>query len=584
MSDTFVTDGPDQQQKLERARVLSGQFDPSIYEQSDKFKEAESSLSIHTTPELIKAIESGSADIDARVMTATKYGTIAIKRMGKEEFLRECKVESRQVSGKFKEALDSFQFDDGGSGGLVGQDYVPLLGGPFSKQLYMYDYLRMHSAAFHAYHHDPMARCIVNLKRDFTLGRGWQVVANSPLAHALWSAFEEANDLYNLMDSVAIELEIYGEVMFWELPDMQTKIGYQLQPEQQIPKGLLPRIRLMDPSVIWEIITYPEDITRVLAYQWVAPTQYQIYSRDEKTGQSVSTSKFIFQQIPADQVDHWKINCVSNEKRGRSGLFPVLGYLKRLRDSVNYSILGMQKAAAWAIDTEIDGPPEAIDQYYDQQKEIGSIAPAGSEFVHSTKVKRTYLSNSAAGGKGGNSQSFDWCLSMIAAGTGIPISYLNTHLSGGQTKASALVATEPVTKMFEKRQLIYEQMLKRLAKRLFDRFGLRDASIEVTFPELVVQDRTAKLEDLALAESQGWISKRRAAEIAAQELQITEYNYDKEKAKIEDEDPPINTTPLTKPGAVATPPPVPELPTDKSVSRSSISGMGRKSTEASNAL
>lgn len=552
MSDTFLLDEPTLEQKITRSKIVSGQFNPKTYEVSDKFDKAvnDSALAIHTTPQLIEAVRQGKVDIDARVMVATKDGTIGIKKMGKDEFLKETSVSERSFSGRFKEAIDTFQYDDLAASGKVGYDFVPLLGGPFNKQLYIYDYLKMHSMAFHAYHHDPLARCIVNLKRDFTLGRGWKVKASDPLAEALWAAFEEANDLYNLMDSLAIELEIYGEVMLWELPDGQTKIGYQLKPGQNVPKGLIPRIRLIDPSVIWEIITYPEDITRVLAYQWVAPTQYQIYSGVEQ-GQNVPTSKFIFQQIPADQVDHWKINTVSNEKRGRSGLFPVLGYLKRLRDSVNYAIVGMQKSAAWAIDTEVDGSQEDIDAYVEAQQELGTIAPAGSEFVHSTKIKRTYLSPQNTGGA--MSQSFEWCLSMIASGTGIPISYLNTHLSGGQTRASALVATEPVTKMFEKRQLVYEQILHKLSRRLFDRFGMKEAHIEVTFPELVTQDRSSKLKDLAMAESQGWISKERAAEIAAQELQITEYNFKKEKEKIDDQAPPASEAPLTTPGKVQTP-------------------------------
>jgi hypothetical protein len=537
-----------------RARVISSTatFDPDTYEMDDKYRPDPnpSAMSVHTLPDLIRLMESDpSIEIDARVIAVNQRGERGIRKLERTQFLEAIKRNAASNLSRLRES-DPFLTDSGYGGSLVGDDYIPLLGGPFYKQLYIYDYLKMHNTAFHAYNHDPIARCIVNLKRDFTLGRGWQVTCKDPMAMALWQAFEEANNLYEMMDMAAKELEIYGETMIWELPDGETKIGYDLRPGQSVPRGLIPRVRLIDPSVIWEVVTYPEDITRVLFYQWVAPTQYQIYSGSDQ-GQSVGTSKFIYQQIPAEQVDHWKINCVSNEKRGRSGLFPVLGYLKRLRDTVNYSVIAMQKAAAWAIDTEIDGSDEDIQAYVDSQNALGTIAPAGSEFVHSSKVKRNYISNSAA--KGGSTTSFDWCLSMIASGTGVPISYLNTHLSGGQTRASALVATEPVTKMFEKRQLLYEQMLQKMAKRLFKRFGL-DAHIEVTFPELVTQDRSAKLKDLAMAQAQGWISKRRAAEIAAQELQITEYNWTKEEQAIkqEEEQAPQMIAPLSTPPAVPT--------------------------------
>lgn len=550
--ETFLIDG-DKQLSSMRARVISSSatFDPDTYEMDDKYRPDPnpSALSVRTLPDLFSLMESDpSIEIDARVIAVNQRGERGIRRMDRSSFLEAIRTNAASKLSRLREA-DAFQ-SDSSYGGLVGDDFIPLLGGPFYKQLYIYDYLKMHNTAFHAYNHDPIARCIVNLKRDFTLGRGWQVTCKDPMAMALWQAFEEANNLYELMDMAAKELEIYGETMVWELPDNDTKIGYDLKPGQGVPRGLIPRVRLIDPSVIWEVVTYPEDITRVLFYQWVAPTQYQIYSGSDK-GQSVGSSKFIYQQIPAEQVDHYKINSVSNEKRGRSGLFPVLGYLKRLRDTVNYSVIGMQKAAAWAIDTEIDGSDEDIQAYVDSQNALGTIAPAGSEFVHSSKVKRNYISNAAA--KGGVTTSFEWVLSMIASGTGIPISYLNTHLSGGQTRASALVATEPVTKMFEKRQLLYEQMLQKMAKRLFRKFGL-DAHIEVTFPELVTQDRSAKLKDLALAQAQGWISKRRAAEIAAQELQITEFNWIKEEEQIkqEEEQAPQMISPLTTPPAVPT--------------------------------
>lgn len=577
MTEKFLVDEPDQSLKVERCRVIETQaFKTDGYEISDKFSENKSTdpLAIRTLPELIAHLEKTEAsELDARVICVNKEGKREIRKLNKTEFLEHYKKTTIEMTDKFKEAIDSFQYDDGSSGGKVGVDYIPLLGGPFNKQMYIYDYLKMHSTAFHAYHHDPLARNIVNVKRDFTLGRGWQVTSKNPLALALWNAFEEANSLYDIMHYIAAEIEIYGETMIWWLPNHATQIGYQLKPGQEVPQGLIPRIRLIDPSVIWEIVTYPEDITRVLYYQWIAPTQYQIYSGTDK-GASVATSKFIYQQVPADQVDHWKVNCVSNEKRGRSGLFPILGYLKRLRDSVNYSIIAMQKAAAWGMDTTIDGSQGDIDAYMDSQRQLGTIAPAGSEFVHSTKVKREYVSNSATS-KGGASQSFDWCVSMIAAGSGIPISYLNTHLSGGQTRASALVATEPVTKMFENRQLLYERMMKKMAKRLFKQFGL-DAEIEVTFPELVSQDRSAKLKDLALAQTQGWLSNKRAAEISAQELQITEYNYDKEKVDIEDQDvlPTSKTSPLTSPGKVDTP--------TQSASRSAISGEEKKRLDMAN--
>lgn len=538
-------------------------FDPDTYEFDDSFvpMKGTNPLAAHTTMEMVKCLESKrELDIDAEVLVVKrrpgkgrKKSEIYLesKRMGKKEFLQHFKKNDK-VFSRMKEDNDVFATDGfEGVSNLVGQDFIPLLGGPFNKQLYLHDYQRMQALAFHAYHHDPIARRAVHIVRDFTLGRGFRVDSENKIAVAIWKTFEEVNDLYQHMDHVSVELSLYGEVMPWWLPNNDTFIVEKLPPGEMPPKGIIPRVRLMDPSMVWEIVTYPEDITRVLYYQVVSPTQYQIYSGRYGDAQ-VPSLKFIYKQIPAEEMMHFKVNSVSNEKRGRSDLFPVFGYMKRLRDSVNYSIISLQKAAAWSIDTEIQGSQQDITNYINDQKSQGTIAPAGSEFVHTNKIKREYLSNDGAS-RGQSSGAFDWTLSMIASGLGLPISYFGTHLSGGLNRASAIVATEPTAKLFEKRQLVYERILNSYWTRLFQSLGWKEIpECKITFPEIITQDRSAKLKDLAMAEMSGWINKKTAATIAAKELEITNYDFTKEfeDEDEEDDDPSKGATvqPLSLPG------------------------------------
>lgn len=528
-----------------KTRIIHKQapFNESDYEFSDRFVPFDGNpLNAHTIAEMMECLAKGKAEIEARVLTSDG----GFKRYHNAKSFMEAVKRNDKNSAKLMESWDSFSnWSDGNNiGSPYGQEPIPMVGGPFYKQLYYYDYIRMHNLSFYAYHHDPMARLIVNTIIEFTLGRGFRVDIEDKTELAIWRAFEEANDLQGLMHQVARELSIYGEEMLWWLPNGATKIGYQDRPGQEPQRGIIPRVRTMDPSSVWDIITFPEDITRVLGYQVVSPTQYQTYTTMD-AGSPVPGSKFIYQQIPASQIDHIKVNCVSNEKRGRSDLFPVLGYLKRLRDAVNYSIIALQKQSAWCIDTSIDGESEAIDSYVDDLNAQLAMPNPGSEFVHSNKVTRTYLSS--ATGKGGGSDSFEWCLSMIAAGTGIPVSYFGTHLSGGQTRASAMVSTEPVAKKFELRQVMYERIIRSMINRL----GIKSA-VEITFPELIIQDRSSKLKDLALAETQEWISKSRAAEIAAKELHITDFEFNKEMEDIsaEKSTEPGILSPLTAPPAV----------------------------------
>lgn len=62
--------------------------------------------------------------------------------------------------------------------------------------------------------------------------------------------------------------------------------------------------------------------------------------------------------------------------------------------------------------------------------------------------------------------------------------------------------------------------------------GTPDAQIEINFPTVYEEDRTAKIADLTVAESQKVISHRRYAEQVAKELGIAQYDYDEEQQDI----------------------------------------------------
>jgi len=482
---------------------------------------------IHNVEHLIKMIEGDpNCVVEARLHNGEGF----------VELDREGFLESVKQTVKMREGADAFATDGdiaGAGGDLVGRSFVPTLGGPFFKNLYQRDFIQQANAAFYAYNHHPIAHQAVNIIKDFTLGRGFRVDCENKAALALWRAFEDANRLQEQIQQAATELAINGEIAFWALPDNNARITQRPYPGQKIPKALIPRVRLVDATVFWDIVTIPEDVSAdgVLYYVWLAPTQWQVFTG--LSGSNVPTTKFIFQTIPADQVDHYKVNSFSNEKRGRSDLFSVLGFLKRLTDSVNYQIIALQKQSAFCIDTTIRGSQGDIDNYISDQQSAGTIAPAGSEFVHTDAIERKYLG--VEGGRGGVSEAFNWTLSMVASGLGIPISYFGTHLSGGQTRGSAIVATEPVAKRFEMRQQVYERIIKRLWKRCMDWAGIADVDCEVTFPEIITADKTQKLKDIALAKAEGFISQERAANMASKELGVTEFDYEVEKRKIEEE-------------------------------------------------
>lgn len=553
---------------------ISEQLDAinSRYEIDFKFRPGDTSdpFKCKTVHEMVECLERNpDVKLDARVLHVPR-GTGSkpiVKRMKRESFIETFKTNEKRFREDYAFDQDFFDGQTGPNQGLVGSDWIPILGGPFNKQLYLYDMLDQTQQAFWAYNHDPIAHRIIQLIVDFTMGKGFRVDFDDPMHDAIWAAFWKANDMENQVRFFAKELSMYGESIWWALPNKMTKIafpgsGVRNDRDWPVKTGIIPRIRVMDPSQFWDYITQPEDITDILAWQWVTPTQWQLYTgvtNGPDAGKNVKGSSFIYQQIPADQIIHTKVNCVSNEKRGRSDLFPILGYLKRLRDTVNYSIIAMQKTSAWSMDTTIEGSMSDLQNYLMDQQNIGVIPPAGSEFIHTNKIKREYLSNSATS-HGGEPSAFIWCLNMIAAGCGIPISYLGTHLSGGQTRASAVVGTEPVAKLFENRQQTMEQTIRKLVHIVMQANNIDEYDCKFTWPEIVTQDRSQKLKDLYLAETAGWFSPKRSGTMASKEFGQDDYDWENERSDIDAEQAEEAPTPLTSPPASAQPPTPPQQP------------------------
>jgi hypothetical protein len=120
---------------------------------------------------------------------------------------------------------------------------------------------------------------------------------------------------------------------------------------------------------------------------------------------------------------------------------------------------------------------------------------------------------------------------FVAVGVGVPKEYLG--IQGRTSRAGALVATEPAAKRFEDRQSLVERLLHRMADRVLDVAGFTgEREREFVFPAIATEDRSSKLKDLQFAESNMWVSKETAASTAAEELDISSYDYEDEQSRI----------------------------------------------------
>jgi hypothetical protein len=297
------------------------------------------------------------------------------------------------------------------------------------------------SKAFEAYNHNPVARRVVNITRDFIFGHGLDHVSTSSDVDEVWTEFVERTDFYNLLaDTIYTDLSWAGEMMFeW----------YDNDPF----KGATD-FRMIDPSTVWEIVTDPEDIFNVYYYYQSYETAMQQYV----TG-NIPSTKYIIRQIPANRVTHIKINSSMYEKRGRSDLFPNLGWVKRLKDLMNARVIKGQLEAAFVWDVEVLSGDANV-------AAVGLKLPdpykAGSTFVHNKNIKLTPVSSSLKGNE--QEPDVENLITLIALGGNIPKEFLGQTSRGG--RGGQLLSSEPGTKWFERRQVLIDRIVHTVANRV----------------------------------------------------------------------------------------------------------------------
>jgi Phage portal protein, lambda family len=338
----------------------------------------------------------------------------------------------------------SFNMNDHyGDGRDSNAEYIPLMGGPYSKQLYLYQYLDMHRKAFEAYNHNPIAHQLIEMTTAFVLGRGIDHQSTNNEVDAVWREFTERTTFYEDLENIANDLWWQGELML-EFYDNDPKKG-------------LTDYRMIDPSTIWEIVTDSEDMQKVFYYHQQYSTPMQQYINDNNT----QSTRYIIRQIPAGDVLHKKLNVSKYEKRGRTDLFSVLGWLKRLKDLMNARVVKGQLEAAFVFDIEINAGDAAVAS---ASMQLPDAFKPGSNWVHN---KNAQMKPVASGIRANESQpDIAALLNLISVGFGIPKEFIGEAGKGG--RAGALVSSEPGTKRFEKRQRLVESIAQAVCDRVIN--------------------------------------------------------------------------------------------------------------------
>ena len=504
-----------------------------------------------------------------------------------------------------------------GSGVDPYAEYVPLLAGPWNKQLYFQAHLQQHALAFEAQNHNPLAKQIIALTVSFCLSRGVDYVCTNIEVDEIIKENFERTDFLERLEVIANDAFWSGNLMV-ELFD-------------DAPEHGLTDFREIDPSTIWEIVTAPEDVRDVMYAHQQFPSQYQnLYTMpaDSEKWRNTPIMQYIIRQIPAHNFLHMKRNVSAWEKFGRSDIFPILGWLKRFKDLLNARVVKGQVEAAFVWDVEVATDIADVSQ---ANMQLPDPFTAGATFIHNKAV--TLKPQSSAIKANDSMPDVTALMSTIAVGAQTPKEFLGVMDRG--SRSASLTSTEYGTKKYERCQAFIERFIHRYLDRVIINAAnaglidldevLKDARsvrrlsddstsdqtrqdvaddlndlmdqtfkvdsdnqqsahqaalngeapkskqkplaltgstlgesasnfmrtedrqmnknqkrrinaikqggkfsrelIEVAFPSIAQEDRSAKLKDLALAESMEWIPKEISATMAAKELGITTYEF-----------------------------------------------------------
>lgn len=529
---------------------------------------------IENTDEMRAALAESKSDVSKKILN--KLVESGIRFRPADSFSKKEKNVFAKIaeSAKFRE---DFCVSDNGSNGVGNpfDEFTPIMGGPFSHQQYLHDFLDGLAKSFEAWNHSPYAHQIIRLTTCFVLGRGVSFKAKDDDIQKAFSAWWNDNDMDGRLESWSDMLARDGELGVRRFINPFTKQMF---------------VRWLDPSTIWEIVTDVEDTESVFYYHQQYPAAYQVLygapSGAKFDPNKFQSTKYVVNQIPADEVYHVKINVSPNEKRGRSDIFCILGWLKRHKDFQTGAVLKSIVQSVFAWKNKLAGTQTDVAAFIQAfGTEVPDFGSLWTENEAST-LEPMVADNTAAG-------KFEapGIENTLAVGSGIPKEYLGS--SEHSSRSTAVVGSEPGVKKFQARQLLLGRFLKRIAQdwakneiasgrikaiKLTDEGLLPvDTEIEFIFPEIAIEDRSKKILDLGVAKDEKSISHKRMSESIAKELGFHDYVYEDEQDIIAEEtvvglspiypdnallpeNPDPNAPPAAAPGAPGAPAAPPEQP------------------------
>ncbi len=342
--------------------------------------------------------------------------------------------------------------------------------------------------AYEAYCTNPLAYAVIEQGTNFVLGGGVRATAADARVQRAIDRFW--NDPENRLDlrvyAIQTELSLFGEQFLRAFTDPAT--GRVV-------------IRQLDPLAIEAIETDPDDIERPRRYLYRPPSD------------GATTLDGVW--IPASEVDHFAINRVSNARRGRSDLAPILPWLIRYKEWLLDRVRINRSKGAFLYDVTVTGGRRDDLERLRREYEAYPPEPGSILFHNEVESWRAVQPNIGADDVRDDGRALRL---MIATGAGVPEHYLSE--GGNANRATASEMGLPAIKRFQRRQEYLRGLLTRVVQRALDaqvaagRLSARaDRRFTVTFDELVADSRDVRVAwlsqatgALATATDRGWVT------------------------------------------------------------------------------
>ena len=218
----------------------------------------------------------------------------------------------------------------------------------YQKDVIPSTYLELHNLCYEAYNANPLAFAIIEITTSFVLGKGITVAASQPEVQRVLTDFwnDPDNHMETRVYALCTELALYGEQF----------IRFFVNPYSGRVK-----IRQIDPSIIDEIETDPDDVETVLRFHRrpVGPNTMQ-------AGDPAPLRPSVQQNFEGEwflagsEMVQFTINKVSNAKRGKSDLATLLPWLRRYKDWLADRVRINKYKGAFLWDVQLTGSNTTI--------------------------------------------------------------------------------------------------------------------------------------------------------------------------------------------------------------------------------